>query len=398
MTLRQETGRTGAFRIARMSPERFGISLLFLVNGFLIGSWATKIPLLMGRLEITESVMGLLIIAFGLGSILLMPVAGAMTARYGSAPILKIAAVIVLPMLLLVTLAPTLWTAAAVIVLLGGFVGAMDVAMNANAVAVEKRMNKAIMSSCHGFWSLGGLFGAAAGGLMASMWGELGHAVALTALAAGGTLLALPSIARDETTEVTRAANPLRMPRSPLPYLIGVMALFSMIPEGSILDWAAHYLQSEMAADISVASLAFAAFSGTMATVRFLGDAIRQRFGAVLTLRVSTGFAIIGMSIGALATTPALAITGFAIAGIGIANMIPIAFSAAGNIPGVAPGIGLSIVTVMGYSGILLAPGIIGLIGERTGFSPVFLGVAAFLLVTLALSGLARYGDFKSES
>ncbi|GGA53151.1 MFS transporter [Pelagibacterium lentulum] len=380
-----------------LRADRVAVSLLFLANGFLIGSWAPKIPLLMARLGITETTMGLLILVFGLGSILMMPVIGALTARYGSAPVLRIVSVIVLPLLLAVSILPELWMIVVAIFLFGGFVGGMDVAMNANAVAVEKRMRKAIMSSCHGFWSLGGLIGAGLGGFMASLWGEIGHGVALTILASTAVFLALPMIARDHTTAAIRAAQPLRMPRSPLPYLIGIMALFSMVPEGTILDWAAHYLQSEMSADISIASLGFAAFSGTMAIMRFLGDGIRQRLGAVTTLRISAAFAITGLFVGALAPTPFAAIAGFAFAGIGIANMIPIAFSAAGNIPGVAPGIGLSVVTVMGYSGILMAPGVIGFIGERTGFSPVFMGVASLILVTLALSGLARHADFKPD-
>src|SRR5690606_26044977 len=142
--------------------------------------------------------------------------------------------------------------------------------------------------------------------------------------------------------------------------------------------------QRDHGADIELAALGFAAFSATMAIMRFAGDAIRQRLGAVTTLRVCGAFALAGMAIGALAPTPHLVILGFAIAGIGISNMVPIAFSAAGNLPGVPAGIGLSIVTVTGYSGILVAPSAIGFIAERTGFSPVLLGTAGLILVTLA--------------
>jgi MFS family permease len=380
-----------------MRSDRVAVSMLFLVNGFLVGSWAPKIPVFMSRLSLTESVMGLLILAFGLGSILMMPVIGALTARNGSAPVLRIVSVIVLPILLLISLAPNVWMAAVAVVIFGGFIGGMDVAMNANAVHVEKRMGRAIMSSCHGFWSLGGLFGAGMGGFLIEGTGEVGHAIILTVLATAGILLVLPFIAQDQPTAEVKAATPMRMPRSPLPYLIGVMALFSMIPEGSILDWGALYLRQELGADLGLAALGFAAFSGTMAIMRFLGDAIRQRLGAVLTLQISTGFAITGMLIAGLAPTAPIAIFGFAFAGIGISNMVPIAFSAAGNIPGVPSGIGLSIVTVMGYSGILVAPSAIGFIAENTGFSPIFMWLAALLLVTLALSRLGRFANFAAD-
>ena len=380
-----------------MRGDRIAVSVLFLMNGFLVGSWAPKIPVLMARLDITESVMGLLILAFGLGSIVIMPIFGTLTARNGSAPILKLAALLVLPLLLLISLAPALAATAVVVFAFGGLVGGMDVAMNTNAVAVEKRMSRAIMSSCHGFWSLGGLIGAALGGVLLGALGEIGHAIAVTVLAALVTLPVLPLIAQDQPTAEAKAATPLRFPSSPLPYLVGIMALFSMIPEGAILDWSALYLQRDHGADIELAALGFAAFSATMAIMRFAGDAIRHRLGAVTTLRVCGAFALTGMVIGALAPTAELVILGFAIAGIGISNMVPIAFSAAGNLPGVPPGIGLSIVTVTGYSGILVAPSAIGFIAEHTGFSPVLLGTAGLILVTLALSRLARYANFSAD-
>jgi predicted MFS family arabinose efflux permease len=377
--------------------DRLAVSTLFLVNGFLVGSWAPKIPILMARLAITESTMGLLILVFGMGSIAMMPVIGALTAKHGSAPLLRPATLALLPMLFLLTLAPELITTAVVIFAFGGLIGGMDVAMNTNAVAVEKRMKRAIMSSCHGFWSLGALLGAALGGLLLGSLGETAHGLFATVLATAAALFALPLLAQDQPTPEARAATPLKFPRSPLPYLVGIMALFSMIPEGAILDWSALYLQQEHGAGIELAALGFAAFSATMAIMRFAGDVIRQRLGAVLTLRICGGFALTGMMLAAVAPGPELAILGFAIAGIGISNIVPIAFSAAGNLPGVPPGIGLSIVTVMGYSGILVAPSAIGFIAERTGFSPVLMGTAALVLVTLGLSRLGRYANFSAE-
>jgi predicted MFS family arabinose efflux permease len=380
-----------------LRADRVAVSVLFLVNGFLIGSWAPKIPLLMHRLDIGETVMGLLILAFGIGSVTMMPVFGAQAARYGSSPVVRIASILVLPLLLVLTILPQLWMVAIVIFFFGGFIGGMDVAMNANAVAVERRMGKAIMSSCHGFWSLGGLIGAATGGVLIGAIGEVGHAITFTIAATLAVALVLPWVAKDNTTAEARASTPLRMPRSPLPYLVGLMALFSMLPEGTILDWSAHFLQKELDASIELAALGFAAFSGTMAAMRFMGDIIRERLGAVLTLQVCATIALIGMVLGAIAPTAELAIAGFAFAGLGIANMVPIAFSAAGNLPGVPAGIGLSVVTVTGYSGILLAPSAIGFAAERLGFSPVILAVSGLLLIPLVLSRLGKYADFTSD-
>jgi hypothetical protein len=129
----------------------------------------------------------------------------------------------------------------------------------------------------------------------------------------------------------------------------------------------------------------------------FSFNSIRERLGAVLTLQVCAVIALIGMALGAIAPTAELAIAGFAFAGLGIANMVPIAFSAAGNLPGVPAGIGLSVVTVTGYSGILLAPSAIGFAAERLGFSPVILAVSGLLLIPLVLSRLGKYADFTSD-
>ncbi|WP_404404118.1 MFS transporter [Pelagibacterium halotolerans] len=392
--LRQRPRRV---RFAGIAPERVAVSALFLANGFLIGNWAPKVPLLMERLAIGEAIAGILVLVLGLGSVVVMPVFGALTARNGSAYAVRIAAVLVLPTLLLVTLAPNVWLVGGAIFLFGAFVGGMDVAMNANAVAVEKHMRKAIMSSCHGFWSLGGLIGAGSGGILASVMGEVGHALVLTLAATAVVAFAFPRIVKDRPTPEARAATRLVLPSSPLPYLLGLMALFSMVPEGAILDWAAVYLQKEMGADISFAAFGFAAFSGMMAMVRFAGDTIRHKLGAVTTLRVSSGFALVGLVIAGLAPNIGIAILGFAVAGIGIANLVPIAFSAAGNLPGIPAGIGMSVVTVMGYSGILVAPGAIGFIAERTSFSIIYVCLASLLLVTLALSGLAKSADFSSD-
>lgn len=373
---------------------RGAVSALFFANGLVVGSWAPKLPAMMARLGIGESVAGLLVLSLGVGSICLMPVFGALVARRGSAWAVRLAAVLFAPSLIWISLAPTVWAVAATVLVFGGLIGAMDVAMNANAVAVERARRRAIMSSCHGFWSLGGLVGAGAGGLGIQAMGELAHAVVVTGFVAAILALAFPRLLRDGP-EGGHAHQPLRLPRTPLPYLIGVMALASMIPEGAILDWAAVYLQREMGASLALAGWGFAACAGTMAVMRFLGDAIRRRQGAVRTLQASTVIAMAGLALAALAGSPPLALIGFGLAGIGIANMVPIAFSAAGNLPGLAQGVGLSVVTTMGYSGILLAPGTIGFLAERTGFSLIYLGLSLLLLVPLALSRLARTADFK---
>jgi predicted MFS family arabinose efflux permease len=268
----------------------------------------------------------------------------------------------------------------------------MDVSMNANAVAVEKSMRRAIMSSCHAFWSLGGLIGSGLGGYMISKLGVLLHAELATLIAAGLLAIAWPMLLSDppHPDEKKEKAG---LPLVPLPWLLGLMALLCMVPEGAILDWGAIYLRQDMQATVALSGFGFAAFSLMMSVMRFAGDIVRDRFGGVRTLRVCTIFAIAGLLITAVAPTVEIAIVGFALCGIGISNMVPIAFSAAGNVPGLKPGIGISVVTTIGYSGMLVAPSLMGFVAEHIGFSVVFLALPVLLLVVLALSGLARYAD-----
>lgn len=381
-----------AGRAPMVTRERAATALMFMVNGFLVGAWAPKIPEFASRLSLSEGSLGLMILVFGLGSITLMPVAGTQIARYGSAWVTRILAVMVLPSLLLLSLVGSVWTAAIAIFLFGGLIGAMDVAMNANAVATEKHMRRSIMSSCHAFWSLGGLIGAGTGGLLIASIGVLGHAALVTVAAGVMVAIGWPMLLADKP-HPEEAKQKVRLPLSPLPWLLGLMALFSMIPEGAVLDWGALYLRKELGASVELSGFAYAAFSLTMATMRFAGDLVRDRLGAVRTLRICTVTAMAGLLMAGFAPNAIFVIIGFAVAGIGISNMVPIAFSAAGNLPGMAQGIGLSVVTTMGYSGILVAPSAIGFIAEHVGLALIFASLPALHLVVLLLSGLARHAD-----
>lgn len=395
MDQRIDTARP-VVRQGYMSKNRLAVSLLFLLNGFVTGSWAPKIPEFKDRLAIGESVLGLLILVFGVGSLVLMPIAGGLIARLGSQTVAKVTAIILSPLLLVLTLVPNVFAAAIGMFLLGGFVGAMDVAMNANAVEVERSMRRAIMSSCHAYWSLGGLIGAGTGGFLMARIGVLPHAIAVTGLCLAILAVAWPMILADRPHPAA-AREKLRLPLTPLPWLIGIMALFSMVPEGAVLDWGALYLRNELGASTELSGFGFAAFSATMAAMRFAGDHLRDLLGAKRTLRICTVTALVGLVLAGLAPNAVLAILGFAVAGIGISNMVPIAFSAAGNMPGLQPGIGLAVATTMGYSGMLFAPSLIGFVAEHSGFAIIFTAVPALFVVVLLLSHHAVHADHGKE-
>ena len=387
-----ENAATAPVRSSYYPASRIAVSGLFLLNGTFMGAWAPKIPEFASRLSLSESQLGLMIVGFGIGSLILMPLAGILIAHLGTSRAVRGATIAFIPTMLLLSLAPNIWTGAIAIFLFGGLTGAMDIAMNANAVEVERSMRRAIMSSCHAFWSLGAFLGATTGGYLIETIGVLGHAGLLTALAVAGLAALWTSILHDRP-HPTETRQKVRLPMSPLPWLIGIMALFTMIPEGAILDWGALYMRDELGASLALSGFAFGAFSATMAIMRFAGDHVRDRFGAVRTLRFSSVLAIFGMMMAGFAPNAYLAMVGFAICGIGISNMVPIAFSAAGNLPGFAQGVALSVTTVMGYSGSLFAPSSIGFIAEYTSFGLIFTALPALLLVVLLLSKHAVHAD-----
>jgi MFS family permease len=323
-----------------------------------------------------------------------MPWSGYLMSRHGTRKIVRVFASTATVGLLLVALAPNVWLAALALYFFGAMIGSMDVAMNANAVVVEQKLSRAIMSSSHGFWSLGGFAGGGLGGIVIQYFGHLPHALLVTVIAMAVAALALPYlVAEDRPAQHSEHAK-FALPRTATVYLVGLVALFSMIPEGAVLDWAALYLRQEMGTDLATAGFAFAGFSAAMATMRFLGDGVRNRFGAVTTLRYSSLIAAAGMCIGGLSPWPWLAIAAFTFCGFGVANMVPIAFSAGGNQPGMASGTGMAVVTTMGYSGILMAPSAIGFVAERTGFSPIFIALSGLQVVVFLMAGLARTADF----
>ena len=260
--------------------HRWGVSALFATNGFLMGAWAPQIPLLLTRHNITEGTLGLLILCLGLGAVGAMLFAGRLIGVHGSRRIAVTFAWGAVPALALVVFAPNLWVLTPLMAVMGAVIGTMDVAMNANAVLVERRLGRAIMSASHGFWSLGGFVGGAAGSFIIAHWGAEVQAIIATVIAAVLVAWAMQNMLRDtpEPREKDAPKHALIAKDWGL-WILGLMALFSMVPEGAVLDWAAIYLSKELNAPVMQSGLGFALFAGAMAVMRFAGDGLRMRLG-----------------------------------------------------------------------------------------------------------------------
>ncbi len=381
-----------------LQKGRWAAAVLFFVNGFVTGGWAVQIAQLAPRFDATDKTIGRLILTFGLGALFMMPVSGMLMAKFGSQRIVRIFAIAASLALLPVGFAPNIPLLVVALFILGAMIGSMNVAMNSNAVAVEKALSRAVLSFSHCCWSIGLFVAGSVGGFAIKHVGFLAHILLVSASAAALIAITCPFIIKDDPAPASAVKQPMRLPRSPAVYLIGFIALFGMIPECAVVDWSSRYLLKDLHADIETASLAFAFFGGTMAMLRFMGDSVRNRFGAVRTLRLSSLLAAAGILTAALATSPWQAIIAFAVAGIGIANVVPIAFSTAGNQPGIAASTGMSVATTMGYLGTLMAPAPIGIFAQRSGFTHVYLVMALMLGVIFLLAPLARGAEIRLKA
>ncbi|MEM9999644.1 MAG: MFS transporter [Pseudomonadota bacterium] len=380
------------FDAKRLGSARMAVSAAFFANGMMIGHWAPKIPIMVDRLDISERVLGQMIILLGVGALIALIAGAWLVTRLGSPNVVRWSSIMLAPALVFITITPDALTTALAMLWLGVFLGGMDNAMNANGVGVEMALEKPVMSSYHGFWSLGVVFGGLTGGAIIAIAGEMGHALIVMVLAVCLSLWAWPRYLPDAPsfTQVDGAdenqPKKVVLPKSIGIYILGVATLLGFAPEGTVIDWSALYLKDELGAPVIVSGYAVAAFSATMALMRFRGDGLRARFGDRMTFIGSGVISALGLLIAGLAQSVFVACFGFLIAGLGMANVVPVLFSAAGRYPGIAPAVGIAIVTAFGYGGLLFIPAFVGLVAEAYSIGLVFTAWAA-IVVMVALSG-----------
>ena len=267
---------------------------------------------------------------------------------------------------------------AALAVVQGMAMGALDVSMNAHGVAVETRYERPILASFHAAFSLGGLAGGAGAALAAGVGLDVRLHLALVAAASlvVGLLWSRRFLGAD--VDAVGAAEPtfVRPPAKLVP--LGLLAFACLLIEGASGDWSGVYLRDELGTSAAVAALGFTGFSVTMTAGRIVGDRLVDRFGSITVVRAGGVIAAGGFTLALLAATPAAAIAGFACLGAGMSGVVPIVFRAAGRVPGMAPQLGLAAVSSTGYLGFMVGPPVIGGIAELVG-----LPSALILLVLL---------------
>ena len=378
-----------------MRTERLAVATLFFLNGAVLASWFAHIPAVKARHGASDAQLGLVLLAMALGAMIALPLAGWLIGRFGSRTVTRVSASAFCLALPLPVLSPSLPLLALALVLLGACNGLLDVAMNTQAARVERRYGRALMSSFHALFSVGGVAGASLAGVaMAAGIGDRTHvlSISVVALAAAGS--ALPRLVPSEPDD--ERPGPVFVRPSGALLGLGALAFLGLLAEGAMGDWSAVYLHDTLAGRPGVSAAGFAAFSLAMAAGRFAGDRLVDGFGARTVVRVSSAVAATGLAAALLMRDPAAAVVGFGLVGLGIANVIPVLFGAAARVPGTEAGRGLAAVATTGYLGFLTGPPLIGVVAEAIGLGPalglVSVGCALIAIGARALSmpGLER--------
>lgn len=361
---------------------RAAITAVFALNGALFASMFARLPAIQDRTELGDGALGLALLAAMVGLLASQLIAGALVTRLGSRPLVTLAALGYALGLVPVALASSFAGLAASLALIGFTSGMLDVAMNVHGLTVERRLERPILSTLHAAFSFGALAGAAVGGVAAG----LGVAVLphLSAVAGAGVLVLL--VARRFLLPPDADAAPggpmFALP-TPALALVGLFAFCVLLTEGAVADWAAVYLDGELDTGEGTAAAGLAAFSLTMGICRLFGDRLNEAFGAVRLARGGGTLAAAGLATALLTEAPAVALIGFACAGMGLAALFPLALRAAAE-RGSSPGPAVASVTSLGYLGFLAGPPSIGGLSELAG-----LRAALVLLVALALLAAA---------
>ncbi|MBB3101781.1 MFS transporter [Azomonas macrocytogenes] len=371
-----------------LTSSRWATSAIFLVNGVGIGSWAAAIPGIKTAFALTDGQLSLVLLAMTVGAMLLMPLTGLLAPRLGGPGVLvRYAGILFAVALALPGLSGSLAMLTGAAFLLGASNGLLDVSMNAYASSLEKHWARPIMSSFHAAWSLGGLIGASLSGLLLHQGMSVSWLLLTDTLLVGLCTLGVSPWLRPDQEE-SEGGHGLRWPDRQI-LSIGVIALLSLMIEGAITDWSGVYLKDILQVSTAAAATGFAAFSLTMLAGRLTGDRLVQAQGRVRILSLGALLAGLGLLLVVMAGYPALAISGFALAGLGLSNVVPIAFSLCGQ-RAASPAIGVSMAATMGYMGLLAGPPLMGLVSTHYGLRSAMGLLACSCLLVILLSAKQR--------
>lgn len=367
--------------------QQFSTRAAFFIPGFAIACWAPLVPFAKARAGLDDAMLGVLLLCLGLGSLLSMPLAGVLAARRGCRQVMLLTVLMMVLTLPLLATASTPLGIAISLLVFGAGIGAMDCVMNIQAVVVERESGRAMMSGFHAFYSIGALTGAALVSLLLSAGAS---ALAASLVVAAGVVVITAGSARWWRTErAPHGASSFALPRGVV-VVIGAVCFISFLAEGSMLDWSAVFLHEVRGVAVAHAGWGFVAFNIAMTAARLLGDSVVNRLGPRIAVLAGGMVACAGFVLATLVPGFAMAMVGYALVGIGCANIVPVMFSLAGRQTRMPESVAIPAVTTMGYAGVLLGPAAIGFIAQQWSLQTAFLVAAAALACVAVIGSLLR--------
>ncbi len=374
-----------------MSPRihRIAVSVFFFIAGLTFSTWASRIPDIKDKLHLSEAGLGSVLFALPVGLMASLLLSGWLVSKYGSRRIVIGAAIIYPAILVLLALASSILQLVVGLFFFGLIANFVNIAMNTQAVGVEILYRRSIMASFHGLWSLAGFAGAAFGTFFVSQSISPFVHFSLVAIASGLLVLVSYRSTLPAAADVQNKQPIFVRPDKHI-LILGLIAFCCMVCEGAMADWSGVYFKKVVETAAAYTTLGYVAFTGTMATGRFLGDWLVTKFGVKKVLQWSGTLIAAGLLLAVLFPNIITATAGFLFVGFGVSSVVPIAYGLAGRSNTMSPGMALSAVSTIGFLGFLIGPPMIGFIAEASSLRFSFALIALLGLGTTILAGKVR--------
>jgi len=371
--------------------NRIAVQITFFINGFIYANWVSRLPRIQEHYGADNGTIGLVLLATSVGAVGAMPFTGWVIIKNGSRRITLFSAFLYCAIVPAIPFMPGIIGLIVLFLLMGVVTGMLDVAMNSQAVMVERQYQKPIMTSFHAFFSVGMTAGAMAGALFAEQSLYI-HFTTVVVLALIAVLWAGKNLIHDKPDPSLKDDGPLfRLPTAAM-VSIGIIAFCCMMGEGAMGDWSVNYMEHFTGASKKLAAIALSSFATAMTLGRIFGDGVRLRLGDRNLIMLGGLLSTTGLAVALIFPYPYVAIAGFFFVGLGLSTIVPIAYSLAGNAKGLPSGVGLAMVTTVGYSGFLFGPPIIGFLADWQTLR-LALAFVGFLLVIMTVLGFRHKSD-----
>ncbi len=366
---------------------RIAVSVFFFIQGLTFASWASRIPDIKNKLQMSDGQLGAVLLALPIGQIAGMAFAGWLVSRFGSRKMITISALIYPASLILLGLANSIWVLATLLAFFGLCANLSNIAVNTQGVGVERLYRRSIMASFHGLWSLAGFTGGIISSLVVAI--DLTPFIHFCMIYVVAFLLWLAAhrymLPRDEN----HGSKPGPIFVKPDAHILklGLIAFACLVAEGTMFDWSGVYFEQVVHAPKNLIRLGYIAFMCTMAGGRFAADWLVTKFGVKRMLQASGITIMIGLMIAVLVPHIISATIGFLFVGLGVSSVVPLVYSLAGRSGTMLPGMAIAAVSSIGFLGFLLGPPLIGFIAEASNLRWSFGVIAVLGLGTTVLAG-----------